>query len=906
MNWLGSCVLAEAYSKSVDPTDLPKAIKYKKTQWIQEFTSLTTRPRPSAPSSTNLASKYYELALNAAFNMRYLDPHNLVSHYCRKLSSDMDNWTRHPNEYIAPYTSVINSSMMGKSRLIKQISLNIPTVYICLREVDDGYPAWSAQVLRDYLLRSSVPDGDAPISEQEYTSNISMLAFFSALFEHLLKFGMSRATSEQFRHDLWFILAQPLSTEAKISKATVGLDEDIIDVYAFWATVVKNARDKATETSGDLLVSIHGYYTKLRPMLNCKIDERDVDMLLIVWDEARTLVHTGLDGLPLGDRTISKFRIVRRTTRQIGNFNSSSPTTMIRMFTLVTDTSSHIANFQPRVRYESSSARKEKDLTGGPRRFAPIVTIPSFDYHARDLPVTCKYQEVDQASRLIRFGRAAWFAMLSSKTHSRPVDLLPLAEFKLFRTDLASMKEFFQRPTSEDVRQRMLACLGPRLAIQTGSNTTMARELVASHMMVLLKVGKDHEQVEGYYPSEPILAEASSQATARFGWAKPLETLISVLRHGIVDKGFRGEFLTKVLLSIAMEDTLRPTTTRKKVMKSKWGYSRTVSVGDFLTNLFRDPKNTNPSPDCPPTEIENPTFEPLPKTRKRSLKDDSSNDTQSSKKTKPTYDDWDSADEDEDIVESTDEVPTPDNFSFQAYLIKSAKAKSLPVDVQKILKGRIFFNHFVSLDTVLRPSVLIKAWNRGAAIMTKACTPGIDFIIPVIMEDCEVDKLGPLFGEWTRDQEEAADKIVAYIVIDGKNRENRSETQIGFASDSCIPKPTQSQFQHKNFDWHTPCNPFISIVLSFGWETNGPGVEVHSIPTAPIHKLHLPIIAYGLTSKTYKCLDSRPNVARMMRLMRDMDRNPIRGLGKNSQIAAGVRDCLPLKCHPGREWSFTS
>jgi len=61
-----------------------------------------------------------------------------------------------------------------------------------------------------------------------------------------------------------------------------------------------------------------------------------------------------------------------------------------------------------------------------------------------------------------------------------------------------------------------------------------------------------------------------------------------------------------------MEDTLSPTSERKKIMKSKWGYSWIVTVGNFLTNLFRNPEITL-SPDCPPTVDENPMFESLPK-----------------------------------------------------------------------------------------------------------------------------------------------------------------------------------------------------------------------------------------------------------------------------------------------------
>ena len=174
------------------------------------------------------------------------------------------------------------------------------------------------------------------------------------------------------------------------------------------------------------------------------------------------------------------------------------------------------------------------------------------------------------------------------------------------------------------------------------------------------------------------------------------------------------------------------------------------------------------------------------------------------------------------------------------------------------------------------------------------------------MQDCPPHTLGPLFGKWTPQQEEAADKVISYIIIDVKNRDGWSEQQIRFASDGCIPKSPQSKFLHKNFSCHATCNPYISVILNFGWEVDGPAVELYKPTTSSeIQNLQIPIIAYGLTSKTFKCLDKRPSVAHMMRLLRDMDRNPVRGLSEDHQMAAGVRDCLPLKCHPGREWSLT-
>jgi hypothetical protein len=101
----------------------------------------------------------------------------------------------------------------------------------------------------------------------------------------------------------------------------------------------------------------------------------------------------------------------------------------------------------------------------------------------------------------------------------------------------------------------MLAVLGCILAIQTGSYVSLMQELVASHMMVQLRIIR-HKQINGVYPSEPMLAVASSALTTTFGWVRPLQTLITSLRHGIVGKGFRGEFVTNVLLCMAMEDAL--------------------------------------------------------------------------------------------------------------------------------------------------------------------------------------------------------------------------------------------------------------------------------------------------------------------------------------------------------------
>jgi hypothetical protein len=142
MNWLGICVLAEVYATSL--SDPLADVGDLKSRWNAEMSSLAPRLPPSTTQPASVpASKQYEIALSSAFNQKYVDPHNLVTYYCRKISNNLLNWTQRPRQYVAPYSSVITSSMMGKSRLIKQISMNIPTVYICVRERNDGYPTQS-------------------------------------------------------------------------------------------------------------------------------------------------------------------------------------------------------------------------------------------------------------------------------------------------------------------------------------------------------------------------------------------------------------------------------------------------------------------------------------------------------------------------------------------------------------------------------------------------------------------------------------------------------------------------------------------------------------------------------------------------------------------------------------------
>jgi hypothetical protein len=902
----GNCLLISMYTHSIESviagkneTETKALVKESIDAWIAAFKQLHPLPDPEASRRIEIYESYKEAVINA-FDLEYYDPHKLVAFYGKQLVNNMALWVSQSTEYNAPYGSIINSSMMGKSRLLKEIAMNIPTVYICVREVNDGYPGWSPKVVRDYLLTGTHFDHNLPATVNEDTAVRAIMALFVGLLTHLHKFckhyGTEKEQLRQLRKDLFITLAEPSRTRIQI-KGFPNRDMDVSNAESFWKAVITLADESKDFRKEILFRKLVSAWTQVEGFFSTAYGTEP--MLLMVWDEARTLVKIGLDGNPvrLSQFEITMFRIMRRAWREIGRHGSKP---ILRIFSLVTDTSSRVGNFQPR--HDSDSSREVPDPVSGSLMFRPIVVMPTFDYSARiHLKLTCNHHTVKSPERLLAYGRTAWHAMWQTKAIEKAVSFIPLAISKLFRSEtLTTLKVVFESEINEHVKLKMLACLGPRLAIQTGSYVTATRELIASHMMTLLRVGRDHDQLEAFFASEPILAEASAQATAEYGWAKPLEVLVSELRHGVVYKGFRGEFITKVLACMAIEDALRPSAHMPAILKKSWSYTRPVSVSRFLNNLLRNPQGINVS--TPTTEqFTAPTV--LNATGKRVFTAASESD---SKRSKQGFDDQSSGDEEEASVRNTDQIPGLDKPRSIDYIVQEARRAGIAIarednneELKTLLGGKVFFNHFVVLHTKLRPSILLKAWNRCAAIMTKSQTWGVDVIIPIVVKDVTEEVLksfGPLFGEWTAEQEKAADAVIAYILVQTKNRAKAKAAK--WALSECIP-------DNNNFDYHSPSNPFVSILMELGVEESN-GVQVVNPCTGKeIHRKQLPIVAYGLTARTYKCLDGRGNVERMLKLLQEMDRNPLRGLKDQPEVAAALRDCLPLACHPGREdWIY--
>ena len=241
--------------------------------------------------------------------------------------------------------------------------------------------------------------------------------------------------------------------------------------------------------------------------------------------------------------------------------------------------------------------------------------------------------------------------------------------------------------------------------------------------------------------------------------------------------------------------------------------------------------------------------------------------------------------------------------------------------------------------------------------MTKTGTVGVDFVIPVVMRSGKASGFGPFLGPWTDEQEAMADLVVSYILIQTKHRVSAYRSDAEKALIKCIPIPMKPRPRDllPNFANHTPTNSYISVVMELGIEKQKEKrIQVmNTIDYAALDRMHkrivstektveqkrrklknatqsrelkdlesrlekekedyeielswlpirekqLPIVAYGLSQDTYKCLENRPNVTRMLHQLAQPYLNSLRGL--SPPYAAALRAGRHVMINPDREY----
>jgi hypothetical protein len=475
------------------------------------------------------------------------------------------------------------------------------------------------------------------------------------------------------------------------------------------------------------------------------INDKSVPLVLI-YDEARTLCeYEAFDGTRIHERHVVNFQLpetpseaVESQLRSFSNFralrralrylSAGGISEVPKIFGVFTDsTTSRITNFQP-TSWNDPSLRVGSLPQPGQCQFPPIFVFSSVDVYSRVLnPVMCISSPHDVADphRLLKFGRAGWYstyvqgnALVAHKANlPNPNLMVIMATLKLLSIpDIQQIGRVFR----EADFIKMVAVLAPRLALTIGPYTSEASELIASHLAVLTRTDNERHFLRTVYPSEPVLAEASARLTNKDGWANPLSALIHYVHGGIVEAGFRGELLTKIVCLMAMDKALSQ---NDPVPEDRWTFSQPISVSKFLDQLIV------------PLRPEHSTFSECLK----------------------------------GIPDSGDILPGTLNVNNEK--------------LQRFLRGNVFFNHFIRVDVKLSYAMLVQAWNRGAAIMCMTNTKGIDHVIPVMLDKKGDAMFGPLHGSWGKEHTQQARQHISYILINSKNyASGKDQTEAAWAT----------------------------------------------------------------------------------------------------------------------------
>ena len=83
------------------------------------------------------------------FETTYIDPLDFVTFNVTEILNNMEKYLNEPTLYVAPYTCLVTGSMMGKSRLIKEMTRQLPTIFICARERpgQGGFPPTTPKIM---------------------------------------------------------------------------------------------------------------------------------------------------------------------------------------------------------------------------------------------------------------------------------------------------------------------------------------------------------------------------------------------------------------------------------------------------------------------------------------------------------------------------------------------------------------------------------------------------------------------------------------------------------------------------------------------------------------------------------------------------------------------------------------
>ena len=524
------------------------------------FALLYPAPNDSLLSdSAALTYEKREKEVAEMFKTPYIDDDRTVDIFIDYIRSCAAKWD--PMKFLAPYCAIIQSSGVGKSRLVTESGSHCWLFYICCREKSTGFPYRSD--VTNYLTKGIYYA--FPLYGTDNFHHILFILFLAACLERLrdyvvsLELNGSPPTQDHF--DFWKKMQIPDDhfTPAENSSAEQGRPSEfwseIIDRFkanvqrlinqghfeVFKNDAPKDAKslDLSKEETEFAEACLHAVCAELKAVTRDSMDADDEDaknsskseLILFAFDEAQHLLDCRF-----ADKYSSTYNLIRAALAKLPNYSDNENF----HFSVMLDTHGQISKLHPK-NMRDSSARFF---------FSQELYYPfwSFPFH-RDLKIGWDKKAAPGNPVFTRAfaysGRYLWKAYFDK--HKDWNRLIEDACLKLV------LKSKHSLAATERDELAQMAVASVRLCLQFLSSSQMAESLVHSYMATCTYISPDSDQLMVHYPSEPVLAVAANvlmvQCSETLGWNVVLPELERQIQSGMVENGYRGELVARIILS---------------------------------------------------------------------------------------------------------------------------------------------------------------------------------------------------------------------------------------------------------------------------------------------------------------------------------------------------------------------
>ncbi len=339
--------------------------------------------------------------LKEAFHSPYLDPAGQVVRILNSINKYACEWSYGKERNLGPFTSLVQRSMFGKSRLLREMSHHVPVIYMNLR---------AEKPTNSSGFSSGFPQGHTNLGNWFDTINPS--EYSRSEIKRLLGHAIV----------LFSRRLQELSPANGFSDMFDYLAED----PTFWNQVV-------TQTGQSL--TWQDFITALAKVTSHTKGNQFPGLVILAVDEASRLLPSEKG------RSVDRFRILREVIAQM--FQGES------VFLLVTDTNSKVAYIaSPPSNVMSRTARGiDNDDKGF---YPPVYLLNTMHIHARTFPICFDSWRILEFSRLIAFGRPAFHNLY---THMEMSDLDPFPEERII--EIAAAKLIMQKDVTAERLNRL-------------------------------------------------------------------------------------------------------------------------------------------------------------------------------------------------------------------------------------------------------------------------------------------------------------------------------------------------------------------------------------------------------------------------------------------------------------------